>query len=57
MTVEFETVTIDTSVYLPYLLSTFIAKGGKVFRNKVGHVMQVAEGSYTPRKPGMFTCP
>ncbi|KAG8744307.1 hypothetical protein FRC10_010379 [Ceratobasidium sp. 414] len=26
-TVEFETVTIDTSVYLPYLLSTFLSNG------------------------------
>ncbi|KAF8600605.1 nucleotide-binding domain-containing protein [Ceratobasidium sp. AG-I] len=54
VTIEFETVTIDTSVYLPYLLSTFIAKGGKIFRSKVGHLMQVAEGSYTSRKPDLI---
>lgn len=51
VTVEFETVTIDTSIYLPYLLSSFSAKGGRVFRHRVGHITQVAQGSYTPRKP------
>ncbi|KAF8600607.1 D-amino-acid oxidase, partial [Ceratobasidium sp. AG-I] len=42
---SFTTVTIDTTVYLPYLLSTFLGKGGSVVRTKVMHVSQVAQGS------------
>jgi hypothetical protein len=57
VTVEFETVTIDTNVYLPYLLSSFLAKGGRIVRTRVGHVSQVAQGSYTPSKPGEFAPP
>ncbi|CAE6332382.1 hypothetical protein RSOLAG1IB_10247 [Rhizoctonia solani AG-1 IB] len=51
VTVEFETLTIDTSVYLPYLLSTFLGKGGRIIRNRVGHVSQVAQGAFTDFKP------
>ncbi|CAE6466883.1 unnamed protein product [Rhizoctonia solani] len=51
VTVEFETLTIDTSVYLPYLLSTFLGKGGRILRTRVGHVSQVAQGAFTPFKP------
>ncbi|GAB1527844.1 hypothetical protein RhiTH_011032 [Rhizoctonia solani] len=51
VTVEFETLTIDTGVYLPYLLSTFLGKGGRIVRNRVGHISQVAQGAFTPFKP------
>ncbi|ELU36024.1 DAO domain-containing protein [Rhizoctonia solani AG-1 IA] len=54
VTVEFETLTIDTGVYLPYLLSTFLGKGGRIVRNRVGHISQVAQGAFTPFKPGKF---
>ncbi|QRW10502.1 FAD-dependent oxidoreductase [Ceratobasidium sp. AG-Ba] len=47
----FTTVTIDTVVYLPYLLSVFLGKGGAIVRTKVMHVSQVAQGSYTSTKP------
>ncbi|CAE6332378.1 unnamed protein product [Rhizoctonia solani] len=47
----FNTVTIDTPVYLPYLLSTFLGKGGGVVRAKVMHVSQVAQGAFTSAKP------
>jgi hypothetical protein len=49
----FNTVTIDTPVYLPYLLSTFLGKGGGVVRAKVMHVSQVAQGAFTSAKPGI----
>ncbi|KAG8778443.1 hypothetical protein FRC12_024981 [Ceratobasidium sp. 428] len=52
VTVEFETVTIDTSAYLPYLLSVFLSNGGKIARARVGHISQVAQGSFTSSKPG-----
>ena len=55
VTVEFETVTIDTSVYLPHLLSSFLSKGGRIVRARVGHISQVAQGSYTS-KPGKPPC-
>ncbi|KAG9102941.1 hypothetical protein FRC07_010123, partial [Ceratobasidium sp. 392] len=48
---SFTTVTIDTAVYLPYLLSVFMGKGGSIIRTKVMHVSQVAQGSYTSTKP------
>ncbi|CAE6463510.1 unnamed protein product [Rhizoctonia solani] len=47
----FNTITIDTPVYLPYLLSTFLGKGGAVVRAKVMHVSQVAQGAFTSAKP------
>ncbi|KAG8698172.1 hypothetical protein FRC08_006090 [Ceratobasidium sp. 394] len=47
----FTTLTIDTPVYLPYLLSVFLGKGGCIVRTKVMHVSQVAQGSYTSTKP------
>ncbi|KAG9078255.1 hypothetical protein FS749_009768 [Ceratobasidium sp. UAMH 11750] len=54
VTVEFETVTIDTSVYLPYLLSTFLSNGGRVIRTRVGHLSQVAQGAHTGSKPDLI---
>ncbi|KAF8750301.1 FAD dependent oxidoreductase [Rhizoctonia solani] len=47
----FNTITIDTPVYLPYLLSTFLGKGGGVVRAKIMHVSQVAQGAFTSTKP------
>ncbi|CAE6339494.1 unnamed protein product [Rhizoctonia solani] len=51
VTVEFETLTIDTTTYLPYLLSSFLTKGGRIVRTRVGHISQVAEGAFTSFKP------
>ncbi|TFK28496.1 D-amino-acid oxidase [Coprinopsis marcescibilis] len=42
--VTFTTVTIDTPIYLNYLYSHFLAKGGKVLRASVQHIHQVIEG-------------
>ncbi|KAG8710473.1 hypothetical protein FRC11_004479 [Ceratobasidium sp. 423] len=47
----FNTITIDTPVYLPYLLSTFLGKGGSVVRARIMHISQVAQGSFTSTKP------
>ncbi|KAH7332845.1 D-aspartate oxidase [Rhizoctonia solani] len=49
--VAFNTLTIDTSIYLPYLFSTFLGKGGSVVRTRIMHISQVAQGSYTSTKP------
>lgn len=51
--ISFTTVTIDTAVYLPYLLSKFYSKGGKVVRNRIQHISQVIDGafSYKDEKP------
>ena len=46
---SFTTVNIDTPVYLPYLLSRFLSRGGKIVRGSVGHISQVVEGG-----PGIF---
>ena len=48
---SFTTVSIDTPVYLPYLLSRFLAKGGSIIRNSLQHISQVLEGALTPFKP------
>lgn len=50
--VGFTTLTIDTVVYLPYLLSMFLGKGGSVIRTKIMHVSQGAQGAFTSTKPG-----
>ncbi|KAF8880070.1 D-amino-acid oxidase [Infundibulicybe gibba] len=42
--VTFNTITIDTPVYLNYLLSRFLASGGSIIRGSVQHLSQVAEG-------------
>ena len=48
---SFTTVGIDTPVYLPYLLSRFLARGGNLIRNSLQHISQVIEGALTPFKP------
>ncbi|CUA69248.1 hypothetical protein RSOLAG22IIIB_08373 [Rhizoctonia solani] len=48
---EFNTITIDTAVYLPYILSIFLGKGGVVVRARIMHISQVAQGSHTSAKP------
>ncbi|KAH8817601.1 D-amino-acid oxidase [Flagelloscypha sp. PMI_526] len=47
--VTFKTVTIDSPVYLNWLLSTFLSKGGSIVRGTVQHISQVVEGG-----PGIF---
>jgi len=42
--VRFRTVTIDTPVYLKYLLSRFLTAGGSIHRGTVQHINQVIEG-------------
>jgi D-aspartate oxidase len=42
--IHFTTLTIDTPVYLMYLLSRVQALGGAVVRGSVHHISQVAEG-------------
>jgi len=42
--VSFTTVTIDTPIYLNYLLSRFLASGGSIIRGTVQHISQIAEG-------------
>ncbi|KAI0938425.1 hypothetical protein AcV5_000111 [Taiwanofungus camphoratus] len=49
--VSFTTVTIDTPVYLNYLMSRFLAHGGNIVRGAVQHVSQVVEGG-----AHVFTC-
>ena len=50
--VSFTTVTIDSPVYLNYLLSRFLARGGRVQRGFVQHVSQAIDGAFTPlRRP------
>ncbi|EFI26802.1 D-amino-acid oxidase [Coprinopsis cinerea okayama7 len=41
--VSFTTLTIDTPIYLNYLLSRFLANGGKILRGSVQHINQVIE--------------
>ncbi|KAF8636353.1 hypothetical protein AX16_011004 [Volvariella volvacea WC 439] len=42
--VAFSTITIDTPIYLNYLLSRFLASGGSIIRGSVQHISQVVEG-------------
>jgi D-amino-acid oxidase len=42
--VTFTTLTIDSPIYLNYLLSRFLAAGGSIVRGTVQHIAQVVEG-------------
>ncbi len=41
---SFTTVTIDVPVYLNYLFSRFLSKGGAAVKGQVQHIKQVIEG-------------
>lgn len=45
--ITFSTLTINTSLYLPYLLSRLRRIGGKVQRCIIQHINQVSEGAFT----------
>ncbi|KZT28066.1 D-amino-acid oxidase [Neolentinus lepideus HHB14362 ss-1] len=42
--IGFTTLTIDTPIYLNYLLSRFLARGGAIVRGSVQHISQVVDG-------------
>ncbi|KAJ7218306.1 D-amino-acid oxidase [Mycena rebaudengoi] len=48
--ISFNTLTIDSPVYLNYLLSRFLARGGSIVRGAVQHISEVVEGG-----AGIFT--
>ncbi len=50
--ISFTTLTIDTPVYLNYLLSRFLARGGKIVRGAVQHLSQIIEGGAHVFSPG-----
>jgi len=54
--VTFRTVTIDTSIYLPYLLATFLGSGGRIVRSRVQHIDQVVTGAICPAPDAVFVC-
>lgn len=41
---NFTTVTIDTPVYLSYLVEKFTAAGGRVLKGRVNHINSIIEG-------------
>jgi hypothetical protein len=41
--IKFSTITIDTPVYLNWLLARFLAAGGRIVRGAVQHIAQLAE--------------
>ncbi|KAH8110280.1 D-aspartate oxidase [Phellopilus nigrolimitatus] len=47
--VAFTTLTIDTPVYLKYLLTRFRSQGGRTQRAAVHHISQLAEGAYSDK--------
>lgn len=53
---SFTTLTIDTSVYLPYLLQRFLSRGGRIVRTKVLHVNQVIDGAFSVPPDAVFVC-
>ncbi|KAF7348437.1 Nuclear export factor [Mycena venus] len=42
--ISFKTLTIDSPVYLNYLLSRFLAAGGSIVRGNVQHITEILEG-------------
>ncbi|KAJ3496515.1 hypothetical protein NLJ89_g10475 [Agrocybe chaxingu] len=45
---SFETVTVDVPVYLNWLLSCFLEKGGTIVRGQLQHLSQLLEAGTTP---------
>ncbi|KAF8970430.1 D-amino-acid oxidase [Flammula alnicola] len=45
---SFETVTVDVPVYLNYLGSRFLSKGGRITRGHVQHIDQILEAGASP---------
>lgn len=41
---SYSTYTVDPPLYLEYLLSRFLARGGAIFRGKVQHIKQILDG-------------
>lgn len=54
--VSFTTVTIDTPVYLNYLLARFLSCGGSIIRGSVQHINQVIEGAFTGTPDAAVVC-
>ncbi|KAJ6611007.1 D-amino-acid oxidase [Mycena sp. CBHHK59/15] len=51
--ISFTTLTIDSPIYLNYLMSRFLARGGSIVQGTVQHISQVVEGGagvFTKRK-------
>ncbi|KAL5519430.1 hypothetical protein ACEPAH_1113 [Sanghuangporus vaninii] len=49
--ITFNTFTIDMPVYLLYLVEKFRSLGGRTQRDRIQHIAQLAEGTYTDGKP------
>ncbi|KAF9457141.1 hypothetical protein BDZ94DRAFT_1326481 [Collybia nuda] len=49
---SFSTLTVDTPVYLNYILGRFLAAGGSIIRGTVQHINQVVEGGVFPFSAG-----
>ncbi|KAF9046292.1 D-amino-acid oxidase [Panaeolus papilionaceus] len=45
---SFQTVTIEPRTYLPYLLSRFLAAGGKLYRGRINHINEIMESGAAP---------
>lgn len=45
--VSFTTLTIDTPIYLNFLLARFLSLGGRTQRAALQHISQAVEGAYT----------
>ncbi|KAF9515143.1 hypothetical protein BS47DRAFT_1294356, partial [Hydnum rufescens UP504] len=45
--VQFDTVTIDVHIYLNYLLSLFLSRGGSIHRSSLQHISQILDGTFS----------
>jgi D-amino-acid oxidase len=52
----FKTVTIDTPVYLQWLMAKFLGSGGQLKRVQVQHIMQAATGAHAREADGVVVC-
>jgi len=48
--VQFDTVTIDVNLYLNYLLSLFLSRGGSIERASLQHISQILDGGVSTPK-------
>lgn len=53
---SFTTLTIDMPVYLNYLLSRFLSRGGSIHRAAIQHISQAAEGAFCRAPDALVVC-
>jgi D-amino-acid oxidase len=52
----FQTITIDTPIYLQWLTAKFLGNGGQLKRVQVQHIIQAATGAHAKEAEAVVVC-